>query len=90
MKRTPLVLAVWLVGAWLAGCAMSTAPRPAEPTVAPVLPLAPTSTPTLDLPIAPEVGALAPGVSLPTLTGETVSLSDYRGKVVLLNFWTTW
>ncbi|MFN8376381.1 MAG: redoxin domain-containing protein [Anaerolineae bacterium] len=25
-----------------------------------------------------------------TLTGETVQLSDYRGKVVMLNFWATW
>ncbi len=28
--------------------------------------------------------------SLPTLSGETRSLSSYKGKVVLLNFWATW
>ncbi len=27
---------------------------------------------------------------LPALNGRRVRLSDYRGKVVLLNFWTTW
>lgn len=27
---------------------------------------------------------------LPTLEGRPVRLSDYRGKVVLINFWTTW
>ncbi|MFP4643441.1 MAG: TlpA disulfide reductase family protein [Spirochaetales bacterium] len=27
---------------------------------------------------------------LETLEGATVSLSDYRGKVVVLNFWATW
>ena len=27
---------------------------------------------------------------LPLLNGEMVSLSDYKGKVVLLNFWATW
>jgi thiol-disulfide isomerase/thioredoxin len=27
---------------------------------------------------------------LPTLSGKRVRLSDYRGKVVLINFWTTW
>lgn len=27
---------------------------------------------------------------LPDLKGRKVRLSDYRGKVVLLNFWTTW
>ena len=32
----------------------------------------------------------APDFSLATLGSETASLSDYRGKVVLLNFWATW
>ncbi|MCP5524523.1 MAG: redoxin domain-containing protein [Verrucomicrobiales bacterium] len=32
----------------------------------------------------------APGFELPTLDGRTVRLSEFRGKVVLLNFWTTW
>lgn len=27
---------------------------------------------------------------LQTLTGETLKLSDYRGKKVILNFWATW
>src|SRR5215469_14049918 len=33
---------------------------------------------------------LAPGFSLVESNGSTVRLSDYRGKVVLLNFWATW
>jgi peroxiredoxin len=31
---------------------------------------------------------LAPDFELPTLDGSTKKLSDYRGKVVVLNFWT--
>ncbi len=32
----------------------------------------------------------APDFTLPALSGETLRLSDFRGKVVLLNFWATW
>ncbi len=32
----------------------------------------------------------APEFTLESPTGETVSLSGFRGKVVLLNFWATW
>jgi thiol-disulfide isomerase/thioredoxin len=37
-----------------------------------------------------KVGSVAPDVSLKTLDGKTVSLSQYRGRVVMLNFWATW
>jgi cytochrome c biogenesis protein CcmG/thiol:disulfide interchange protein DsbE len=39
---------------------------------------------------APADRALAPDFSLPDLTGQRLSLSTYRGKVVLLDFWATW
>jgi len=32
----------------------------------------------------------APDFTVKTLDGQTASLSDYRGKVVLLNLWATW
>lgn len=32
----------------------------------------------------------APDFSVPDLSGKTVNLSDYRGRLVLLNFWATW
>jgi thiol-disulfide isomerase/thioredoxin len=34
--------------------------------------------------------SLAPDFSLPDLRGGRFTLSDYRGKVVLLDFWATW
>ena len=38
----------------------------------------------------PVVGTPAEDFQLVDLTGKTHSLNDYRGKVVLLNFWATW
>jgi len=35
-------------------------------------------------------GLRAPNFSLPGLDGRMVSLTDYKGKVVLLNIWATW
>ncbi len=35
-------------------------------------------------------GKPAPAVSFQCLNGRTVKLSQYRGKVVLVNFWATW
>jgi thiol-disulfide isomerase/thioredoxin len=37
-----------------------------------------------------EVLHLAPDFTLLNLNDEEVSLSDYRGKYVLINFWATW
>ena len=37
-----------------------------------------------------QLGQPAPDFELQNLEGQTVSLSDFRGKTVLLNFWATW
>jgi cytochrome c biogenesis protein CcmG/thiol:disulfide interchange protein DsbE len=36
------------------------------------------------------VGKVAPDFQLPDLNDKQLRLSDYRGKVVFLNFWATW
>lgn len=40
------------------------------------------------LPLAP--GSEAKDIALPTPQGDTLRLSDYEGKVVLLDFWASW
>lgn len=37
-----------------------------------------------------EAGVEAPDFEFTTMDGETAKLSDYRGNVVVLNFWATW
>jgi peroxiredoxin len=60
----------------LAGCA-GTADEAKDPSSAPAASGS-----------APD-SAGAPDFSLPALDGTTVRLSDYRGKVVLIDFWST-
>ena len=39
---------------------------------------------------SPSVGELAPQFELRNVDGQVVRLSDFRGKVVWINFWATW
>src|SRR5690606_11495383 len=56
----------------------SAIPTPAAVTLPPMpTPVSLEDTPILDFELA-------------TLSGETVRLSDYEGRVVFLNFWATW
>src|SRR5579883_1211316 len=39
---------------------------------------------------APKLGSVAPEITIAGLNGQPLSLSAFRGKVVLVNFWATW
>ncbi len=44
----------------------------------------------LALPVAAATGEPAPDFTLPDGAGNTVSLHDLQGQVVLINFWASW
>ena len=37
-----------------------------------------------------ELGNKAPELAFPSPDGKTINLSDYRGKLVLIDFWASW
>lgn len=51
---------------------------------------APTSATTSGRIPSPREGFAAPDFTLQTLTGETVTLSELRGRVVVVNLWASW
>jgi hypothetical protein len=50
----------------------------------------PTQKTTSDFQQIPLTFRSAPDFSLPSLRGPRISLSDYHGSVVLLEFWASW
>lgn len=42
------------------------------------------------VPAGPAVGTMAPDITGPDIDGEQFSLADYRGKIVMLDFWGNW
>jgi peroxiredoxin len=40
--------------------------------------------------VQPAIHTAAPEFSLTTIDGKKLALSDYRGKIILLDFWATW
>ena len=62
------------------GCTLSAQDITRQPGLPPPSKLSP----------AAEVGRLAPDFTLIDLESNSVTLSDFRGKAVFINFWATW
>jgi len=80
------IRSLWVPGALalLAVLAFVAATRPSA------MPRTSTAAPTPVAATNYQSGDTAPDFSLRTLDGGSVHLSDYRGQVVLLNFWAKW
>jgi thiol-disulfide isomerase/thioredoxin len=50
----------------------------------------PSSNGPVAVPTGTNVGETAPGFTLKDFSGKSVSLADYRGKVVIIDFWASW
>lgn len=79
-----LAVAVLLTTAYTLMSQPAAAPAP---VVAPAMAPEPEREPTAQM---PRPGELVPDFTLPRLGGGTVTLSQLRGKVVVIDFWATW
>ena len=46
--------------------------------------------PAVDLPVAPEVGSLAPSIALQDIHGELITVSEIAGKPMFISFFHSW
>jgi peroxiredoxin len=85
------ILKAYQIGAFQSAKAMDNAIRDVFPSLV-VSPETKTS-PQIDAgpktETSPEIGKVAPDFTLQSTDGQSVSLNDFRGKTVLLNFWMT-
>lgn len=83
MKR-----ATWLVGALVvAAVAAGIGIWVWEPGSGPSVASGPEAA---DVEVGPNAGQRAPSFRLPTLAGGEVSLADFKGQPVILEFWASW
>jgi peroxiredoxin len=91
-----LLLGLVVIGALFVGTGFlqkdkNPASASALPTVAVLNTTPPSGDPAADKdPPAPRIGRLAPDFTITEANRSTGKLSDYRGKIVVLNFWASW
>jgi len=96
VKRNSLVLtavlAILAIFAWAGWANWQYRKQAAERRLAavPQVELIPTTPGGAPQVVSPLMGKPAPDFALEDLSGKKVSLSSYRGKAVLINFWATW
>jgi thiol-disulfide isomerase/thioredoxin len=84
----PLLGVVGMILVLMGGSGKSSSSQTALTTRPTPPPIKTTPVPTVT--IIPVLDNLAPVNELATLDGETFTLADFTGKIVILNFWATW
>jgi cytochrome oxidase Cu insertion factor (SCO1/SenC/PrrC family) len=76
----------------LSSCSGNSSQGTPAATTPPTAPVVSTSLPAAETApsVGIQVGSMVPDFQLNDLNGKQVSLKDFRGKPVLLNFWATW
>jgi peroxiredoxin len=83
LSSLALIVVIFCLWSLSIGCNSATTPGSSTPPT--------TSASTKPLPPGePTSGKIAPNFTLPNLEDRPVNLTDYRGKIVVLNFWATW
>jgi peroxiredoxin len=85
MRKLPLLFTLGVLAVGVTTCKMT--PSKAEAPARIEIPAAPAETPVAS---TVEEGSAAPDFNLKDVHGKTIHLADYKGKVVVLNFWATW
>lgn len=85
MRRLSSVCVMLGVALVVSGCAPSPSETPPKAERKPV-----DSKPAKKGLVGLEIGQIAPDIEGQDLDGKHFKLSDYRGKVVLLDFWGHW
>ena len=89
MKTRRLFYLILVLTFIAAGCKKKE-PEPQQQEQAKVEAEEKTTKPSGDKAPTSPVGKPAPSFTLQDLNGKTVSFSDFKGKVVVLDFWATW
>lgn len=97
MKKHTIPMLLVVITTTLAACMQKPQQAPPAPEEKPdplaALQLDTLDEDSLDLKYATEMlrpGTAAPEFALPTLTGDTLRLSDFGGKWLVLDFWASW
>ena len=89
-RSASIFLACVILGTCFYGCSSDDVDEPTQTETDPTSAIPTTPDASDRPPVAPRDFGAAPGFQLEDLEGNLVSLADFEGQVVAINFWATW